>query len=362
MSLFSKKSTNVLGVDIGAGGVKMVGLAKSGKRPRLFTYGMADARSPIVHMQSEKPEEEKKAIEMQASRLRRVYEASKSKATLASASIPVSHVFSVMVRVEVGDKKIMQEAAEAQAKKLLPYPAEEMVLDTRIMEERIKDMGEKKKAKTREVLVIATHRKIVERYSKIFHQAGITLDSLETEAFALVRSLVGNDPATTMIVDIGTERTNFFMVERGIPRTQRSIELGGASFTKYIQDILQIEEGQAEQIKKDLSRSENKEAQQIVRDILERSLQPIVKEIEYGVMLFSEQTHRKNSRPEKIILTGGSSGIPQLGNMLEDYFKIKAYIGDPWARVLSPAEIKPVLHSIGPRMSVALGLALRLAL
>ncbi len=362
MGLFSKSNEHVLGVDIGAGGVKMVELVKSGKRPKLFTYGIANASAPIIHMQSETPEEEEKAIGLQATRLRKVFDASKCQATKAAASIPVSHVSSLMVRVPEGEPKTMQEQAEAQAIKLLPYPVEEMVLDTRIMKERMADLGEKKSKKTREVMVVATLSKIVERYSKIFAKANIPLDSLETEAFALVRALVGNDPSAVMIVDIGTERTNFFMVERGIPRTQRSISLGGATFTKTIQEIVQVEKDEAEQIKKDLSRSENPDAQKIVRELLDRSLKPIIKEIDYGFMLFSEQIHRKNTKPEKIILTGGSSGIPQLGHMLEQNFQIKSYIGDPWARVLHASDLKPVLHSIGPRMSVTLGLAMRLAM
>ncbi len=364
MALFSKKEVHVLGVDIGAGGVKMVELIKSGKRPRLFTYGYADADAPIIHMAGESEEEEKKAIALQAARLKKVYKAANAQASSASASIPVSHVFSVMVRVPEGEKAQMQAAAQAQAAKLLPYKPEEMVLDTRIMDERIADMaGDNiKGAKTREVLVVATLRKIVERYTAIFTQAGVALESLETEAFALIRSLVGTDPSTIMLVDIGSERTNFFMIERGIPRTQRSIELGGKTFTKYIQDILQLEPMQADQVKKDLSRSPNPAAQKIVREILDRSLEPIIKEIEYGFMLFSEQIQRENTRPEKIILTGGSSGIPQLPMMLEDYFKIKTYIGDPWARTIYPQQLKPVLDSFGPRFSVALGLALRLSL
>lgn len=363
MSFFSKSIPRVLGVDIGAGGVKLVELEKSSTRPKLFTYGYGDGLNQFIHKRSDSAEMEQQAIQLHAQRLRAVYDAAGAKAMIASASLPVSQVFSVVVRVPEADKEEVRKTAEAQASKLMQYPIEDIVLDTRIMEERIADLSaDKKKAKTREVLVIATLRKIVERYSSIFAQAHITLDSLESEAFGLIRSLVGNDPSTAMVIDIGSERTNFFMVERGIPRTQRSIELGGMTFTSAIQDILDVEMDQAEQIKKDLSRSENPEAQRIVRSLLERSLQPIVKEVEYGFMLFSEQVQRENSRPEKIILTGGSSGIPQLTEMLEDHFKIKTYIGDPWARVVYPSQIKPVLDSIGPRFSVALGLALRLAM
>jgi type IV pilus assembly protein PilM len=63
---------------------------------------------------------------------------------------------------------------------------------------------------------------------------------------------------------------------------------------------------------------------------------------------------------DKIILTGGGA---LLGGFLDKYLTkvldIRTYVGDPWARVVYPEELSPVLHEIGPRFSVALGLAMR---
>ncbi len=52
MGLFAKSTTNVLGVDIGARGVKMVELVKSGTRPRLATYGIGDVFDASVHQRA----------------------------------------------------------------------------------------------------------------------------------------------------------------------------------------------------------------------------------------------------------------------------------------------------------------------
>ena len=43
MGLFSKKPTSYLGVDIGAGGIKVVELRDDKHRARLSTYGFAEA-------------------------------------------------------------------------------------------------------------------------------------------------------------------------------------------------------------------------------------------------------------------------------------------------------------------------------
>ncbi|KKQ55012.1 MAG: hypothetical protein US74_C0045G0015, partial [Parcubacteria group bacterium GW2011_GWA2_38_13] len=38
---------------------------------------------------------------------------------------------------------------------------------------------------------------------------------------------------------------------------------------------------------------------------------------------------------------------------------MRVYLGDPWARVIYPEELKPALAEVGPRFSVAIGLAMK---
>ena len=51
--------------------------------------------------------------------------------------------------------------------------------------------------------------------------------------------------------------------------------------------------------------------------------------------------------------------MPGLVEYLSKIININVIIGDPWARVSYPVDLKPLLHEIGPRMSVAVGLAMR---
>jgi len=70
--------------------------------------------------------------------------------------------------------------------------------------------------------------------------------------------------------------------------------------------------------------------------------------------------HDKYGRQaEKIVLSGGSALLPNLANYLSKVLNIKVIIGDPWARISYPVDLAPLLNEIGPRMSVAVGLAMR---
>ena len=68
---------------------------------------------------------------------------------------------------------------------------------------------------------------------------------------------------------------------------------------------------------------------------------------------------QNNGEVEKIILSGGGSLLLNLGDYLSKRLNIKVIIGDPWNRVNYPAELKPVLSEVGPRLAVAIGLAMR---
>ena len=62
---------------------------------------------------------------------------------------------------------------------------------------------------------------------------------------------------------------------------------------------------------------------------------------------------------EKIILTGGSAFLTNLVSYFSKATGLKTLIGDPWSKIIYPLELKPVLEELGPKLGVAIGLAVR---
>jgi type IV pilus assembly protein PilM len=248
-------------------------------------------------------------------------------------------------------KKDIAAAVHWEAKKVIPLPLEDMILDWK----QIDESGDKAKKNMR-VLLTGAPRSLVKKYIEIFKSAQISLMSLETETFSLVRSLLGNDKSTIMIVEIGAGTTDVTIVDKSIPILNRSIDVGGMSITKALSKQTKIDFGKAEQFKYDLGinamNSDEKEAPKVITD----TISPIVNEIKYAINLFQ---NKNNKKTEKIILSGGSAMLPNLVNYLASLLDMKVIIGDPWARIDYPKELKPRLTEIGSRMSVAIGLAMR---
>src|SRR3989344_2071146 len=264
MSLF-KKNVSALGVDIGAGGIKLVELRQAKNRPQLWTYALVDESLDIhVKMTTDKTAAELMAraggtqkqemmtadladprIEKYAQLLKLAAESAKVTSRRVTASLPVSSVFHAVINLPKVPERELAHHVQAKVTKLLPRPIEEM----QVVHQVIPDPPAVE-IKYRRVLVTAAPRDIVRFYTAIFQKAGLQLEELETEAFALACSLVGRDPATVMVVDIGAERTNFFIIDQGLPMTHRSIQEGGARFQESLAEILDIDPELVGQMKK----------------------------------------------------------------------------------------------------------------
>lgn len=372
MSWLFSKPKSFLGIDIGAGGIKLVELRKEKNRPVLFTYGYTTENQDVHQLVKSNPKrleipskkgsfqvdakmftEEK--VKKYVKNIQLVCKEAKTVSKTAMVSLPVSAVFHAVITLPMLDKVDFNSVLKAEVKKLLPQPIDDMALDYQILPGKEGDKNQK-------VLVNAVPKIMVDFYSAVFQRAGFELDSLEPESFALCRSLVGKDPATSLVIDIGAERTNFFINDQGFPLTHHSIEMGGNKIDKLLQSVLGVDKAAVEQIKHDVSNYSqifpertNGNLIEIVRSVLD----PIMNEVEYSLDLFVSQIGNESRKPEKIILTGGASLLPNLADYISNQFNMKCYVGDPWARVVYQDSLKPVLNSIGPRMSVAIGLALR---
>jgi type IV pilus assembly protein PilM len=355
-----------------------VELRKTKGRPQLWTYGIDD-ESLDIHLQAEaektaadllledKPELAKQVkkkkenelldfadprVDRYADLLKQLLKQAKITTRRATASLPVSYIFHAIVTLPKVDDKEIEHMVMAELKKMVQRPLEEM----QVVWQKVPESENDKQKKYLRILVTAAPRALVKFYSSIFSRAGLELQELETEAFAIERSLVGRDSATAMVVDIGAERTNFFIIDQSLPLTHRSINVGGDLLDKILQANLGLgSREQAQQIKYSLEHIKNG----LNSDAFEPVIEPIIKEIKYGFDLYLNQSGNVGKHPEKIVLTGGCSVIPFFKERISQEFPLKVFVGDPWARVVYPDSLKKTLDIIGPRMSVAIGLALR---
>lgn len=356
MGIFSKKAS-FLGVDLGSTSIKIVELRKEKGVPTLVTYGYLErAAGDIVRGKPKEVQEKTAAI------LKKLCKQAGVTTDQTVTALPNFSVFSSIIILPVVPQKDLKETISWKARKILPLPLEEVILDWKILEKVMVEKkeeeswgGESVSAKKKEnyrILVTAASKNLVNQYIEIFRQANFQLRSLETEAFALSRALIGKDQSTIMIIDTSAVSTDIIIVEKMIPVFNRSIDIGGVVLTRAIAQSLNVDFKRAEQFKRDLGINSNTP----IPSLIEKTIKPVVDEIRYSISLFHGQTGKNI---EKILLSGGSSFLKNFPDYLSQELGIKVLISNPWKRVAYPEELEPALNEIAPRFAVAIGLALR---
>ncbi|MEK7094691.1 MAG: type IV pilus assembly protein PilM [Patescibacteria group bacterium] len=355
MAIFRKKETRFVGVDIGAGGVKLIELLFEDGVYKLMTYGATDRLAEVVDTPLTENAEEA------VLHIQKLVKDAGVVGKKVVASLPVHSVFSSVIAIpEVKTEEERRVLVEKQAAKLIPMPLEQMVIDYQIIDGEAEKSGKTVSVpstgaeKNIRVLITGATRKMVKTYTEIFDKSGMDLESLETEPFALIRSLVGTDRSSIMILDVGAFRTNMTIAEDCVPFVNRSIKVGGAMVTRKIAEQMGVSVAEAEQIKHDLAEGQTDGVPKAVEDLF----MPIVNEISYAMKMHAESEWAKQAKVEKVILTGGSAHLPGLDVFLTERLNVRTYVGDPWARIKVHESLRPVLDEIGPRYSVALGLAM----
>jgi type IV pilus assembly protein PilM len=371
MALFGGKkaepvSQGLLGVDLGTAGMKIVELAPAeGGRMKLVTYGYAEPSVPVGARAT--PLDDLPKTEAV---LKRILAEGGFTAKRAVAALPTTNVFHAIISIPVpkNPKEELKGLIEQQSRKLLPLPLEEMVLDTNVLDKHLLTETAPQTAvqsaadansmdtKFMRVLITAAPKTLVASYVTLFKDLGIELMSLETETFAMTRSLVGKEKSHVLLVDVGAERSNLAIVDQGIPLLTRVIKGGGNAITQALSQTMGIGFDEADAMKRDLGFAADGK---LPAPILE-ALKPIVHEIRYALGLYAEQMGGNAKPVEKIVVTGGSAHLPGLSQYLTQSLNMNVYLGDPWARVLAPQGLRSILEEIGPRFSVAVGLAERL--
>lgn len=361
VGIFSSKK-NFLGIDVGNYSIKVVELSKE-NTPRLVTYGFIDQAPEIIKSDF------KEAMATTVDLLKKICKKANVTTNKVAAALPVFSVFSSLINLPTMPKKELASAVRWEAKKFIPMPLQEMILEWKVVEESkpssnkqpAQSKQDKKKSSIVEpgntkILLTAAPKKLVQRYIDIFKMTGLELIGLETEIFSLQRAMMGGDNVSTVVIlDMGAVTSDICVIKKGIPVLTRSIDVGGIAITKAIADSLNIDLKRAEQFKRDIGIQSGTNSQ--IPKTIESVLDPVINEIKHVFNIYRSQSF--DGEIEKVIISGGSAFLPNFSEYLSEALDVKTYIGDSWNQIAYPAELKPILNEIGPRFSIANGLALR---
>ncbi|WP_017315584.1 type IV pilus assembly protein PilM [Mastigocladopsis repens] len=154
---------------------------------------------------------------------------SKIKASRIATAVPGrdSIVRLISVPAELDDKELREMVLNHEAGLYLPYPREEADVDYQKLGYFVDEDGIEKV----QVLLVATRKEITDTYINTFEQAGLQIDVLEINSFALIRTIrdqlrqYGPQEAA-VLVDIEFDSTEIAIVVNGVPQFSRTVPIG----------------------------------------------------------------------------------------------------------------------------------------
>lgn len=343
----SGKPDHVVGVDIGVSSTKVVQLRYDGQRAILETYGELLNEGYFKSAEGTGAGFLRYLDSDIVSLLGDVFKESQVTTREAVFSIPATASFVTTISLPKIARKEIENAIPFEARKYVPIPLSEVVLDWDIF-------PSEEARNTVDILLVAVPREIVDKFERVAQAAHLHIRALEVETFSLVRALVKQDPLPTAIINFGSHSTTLAIVDNGKLRMSHNFSRGSLELTRSLERGLMVNRERAESLKRDVGLSERIEEREIT-SIMAPLVDGLLSEIE---RLISQYNRHGERHVQKINLTGGGSNLRGLIERTALRFGVEVTRGDPFSRIVSPAFMQPILRSIGPSFSVAVGLAL----
>lgn len=333
------------GLDIGSKTIKIVELQKEGDAFNLLASGIVGYSGTNV----EKMTDEKEMTTL-AQVIKKLHDQAGVSSKDVVISLPESQVFTRTIKFPLLTDAEISSAVKWESEQYIPIPVAEAIIQHTVLLR-----NEKASPPEVIVLLVAAPRVVVEKYTKVTTLAGLNPVAVETELIALTRALAPPG-RTVLLVDLGAGSTDIAIARDSLLSFSRSIPIAGEAFTRAVSQGLGVTGTQAEEYKKTYG-LENTQLEGKVKGALDPVLRLVVDEIKKAVSYY--QTEEKGEAPNAIVISGGSSGMPQITSMMTGLLGIESIIANPFGKVRTDAETAKKLAPYAPLYSVAVGLAMR---
>lgn len=334
-----------VGLDIGSKTIKIVELDRERSKWKLRASGVVGYSGAPA----ERTKEDKELASL-AAVIKKLHREAKISSREVAVALPEPQVYTRTIKFPLLTEAEIASAVKWEAEQYIPIPLEEAIIQHQIMER-----NEEATPPEVSVLLVAASRKLVEKYQKLVELSGLTLLTVETELVAIARSLAPEDE-TVIIADFGARSTNIAIVKNGQLSFSRSIATGGDAFTRAISQGLGIDLRQAEEYKRTYGLS-SKYLEGKVKAALDTVFRLVADDIRKAIQFY--QAEERGEAPKSLIISGGSSGMPEAASLLTKLLGMEVAIGNPFTKIVVDPEATKSLSGYAPLYSIAVGLAMR---
>jgi type IV pilus assembly protein PilM len=344
---FGKKK-GLVGLDIGSSSVKVVELKRKGGGYELANLGVetfdpdtvvdgAIMNAPHVSQQ-----------------INTIFSQNRISTKNVATSVSGHSVIVKRITVAAATEDEVASAVPYEAQQHVPFDMADVNISYQILGATAAGTGY-------DVMLVAAKREKIQNYTTVLSVAGKNPVVVDIDAFAVQNAFeVNYDPSPDLMVallNIGASIMNINIVRGGIPLFTRDVSVGGNQFTDTLQKELDLSFEDAEKLKQgqEVGNVPADAKTPHIRSVSEILLLEVQKTFDF----FRQTTTTDNI--QHIYVAGGTAKIEGLADLLKGDFNVPVEILNPFQKVsYNPSKFDPnYIDEIAPRMTVAMGLALR---
>lgn len=241
-----------------------------------------------------------------------------------AVGIPTTRTFSRTFTVPATAEKTLSDAIEIEVDQYIPIPMSSLYVDYEIIERTKEQLT---------VIMSAVPKTLVDSCLSAVKSAGLLPITVEPgiNAVARVIEMAEEGHLPTLIVDIGPASTDIAVFDGGAIRVSGGVGVGGNTFTLEIAKKLDVPLENAHQLKVLNGLNAGPRQTKIV-GALEPSLKRIANEIRKVIRYYSERLN-ENYRLEQVLIVGGGSNVPGIGDYFTNELFMPARVASPWQKL-----------------------------
>lgn len=310
LELFFRKK--IVGIDLGAFGIKIIELSGFGKNITLENY--ADLKTSALGEVD--PKTGSLPLPTIALAIKEMLAESRIKTKKVIFSVPDFMIFCTSFDLPPMPKKEIAGAIAFNATQYLTLPVSEVSLDWHIQPKNPND-----KNTPWRVFLVAIPNQVIADYKTIAQLAGLELYAVEAEVLGIKRALIKNNQQTICLIDLGQKSSTISLINNGFLQESFSFDFSATS----------LMDGTSDAKEKLLA-----EIEDVLAEFLDKEKRPI----------------------QALYLTGGGANAIGLKEFLQEKLKKDVLLPDAFSGLHFTSSLTNKLKEMSGRFSAAVGVAL----
>lgn len=294
----------------------------------------------------------------------------KIKAQWVATAVPgrESIVRLIPLPAELNDQELREMVLNHEAGLYLPYPREEADVDYQKLGYFVDEDGIEKV----QVLLVATRKQVTDTYMDTFQHAGLKVNVIEINSFALIRTIreqlrTYSTNEGVALVDVQFDNTEIAIIVDGVPQFSRTIPIGTYQMQSALLRSMNLPASRDTQMLESfnlpLTSGDDDDEPEDMLDVdsgtlaVMRVLAELADELRRSIDFYLSQS--ENLEMVQVLLCGPGGGLGNLSEFFQQKLNIPTAPIDPVAALSLDVDEEKITPMQRPGLGTAIGLGLR---